>query len=252
MCVFKRVVIKLSGEAIGDSNSITTYNDSMIDSMIKQIRQVVQAGTQVSLVIGGGNLWRGVQARPDMDRVKADQMGMLATVMNAIYLAEVFGRFNNIKNDKKIKARVITPIPIGNITTVYDKDSAIEWMENGEVLINAAGLGHPMFSTDSVTALRAAELEADCILFAKNIDGVYNADPKHNPEARKYRKLNYHTAITKSLQAADLAALHLANDAKIPSYVFELDQPESIVNACTKKTINGTYIHVNVEDEFYE
>jgi len=245
--VLKRIVIKLSGEAIGGEDD-RVYNDFVIDDIVRQVITVLQAGTEVALVVGGGNIWRGLQARPDMDRVKADQMGMLATIMNAVYLKEAFKRQGQ-------KARVLTPMAVGNITTVYEKDHAMDWMAQGIVLINAAGLGHPMFSTDTVTALRAAEIEADCALYAKNIDGVYDSDPKKNPNARKFETLNYDTAISKSLQAADLAALHLSKDAKMPSYVFGLNQPNSIVDAATfpeTQNLKGTYIHVDKEDKFYD
>jgi len=244
--MLKRAVIKLSGEAIGATDSEYGYNDNVVDSIVKQIIQVVQAGTQVALVIGGGNLWRGLQARPDMDRVKADQIGMLATVMNAIYLEDAFKRHGQ-------KARVVTPMVFGNITTLYDKDHAMDWLARDIVLINAAGLGHPMFSTDTITALRAAELEVDAVLYAKNIDGVYCSDPRKNQNARKYRTLNYTTAIKNDLNAADITAMLLARDAGISSYVFGLDKPNSIIDACAypEKNIHGTYISANVEDEFY-
>ncbi|MCL2199082.1 MAG: uridine monophosphate kinase [Defluviitaleaceae bacterium] len=237
--MLKRTVIKLSGEAIGCE---TGYDDVIINSIVKQIIQVVKAGTQVALVIGGGNYWRGRSAAPEMDRVKADQMGMLATVMNALYLADTFRRH-------KQKVKIATPITIGNITAVYDKDTAIEWLEDGIVVINAAGLGHPMFSTDTITALRAAELEAGCILYAKNTDGVYDSDPRENEDAKKYSSLSYHTAISQNLNIADMTALQLAQEADIPSYVFELNAENSIVDACTNyKNSSGTYIDVSADD----
>lgn len=245
--MLKRAVIKLSGEAIGAADGEYGYNDLVVDAIVNQIIQVVQAGTQVALVIGGGNLWRGLQARPDMDRVKADQIGMLATVMNAIYLEDAFKRHGQ-------KARVVTPMVFGNITTLYDKDHALEWMENGTVLINAAGLGHPMFSTDTITALRAAELEVDAVLYAKSIDGVYDSDPRKNPAARKYKTLSYNTAISNDLKAADLTAMLLARDAGIASYVFKLDKPNSIIDACAypeMENTHGTYINIDMEDELY-
>ncbi|MCL1843171.1 MAG: uridine monophosphate kinase [Defluviitaleaceae bacterium] len=245
--MLKRTIIKLSGEAIGCETKASSYNDAFVDDIVRQIIHVVQAGVQVALVIGGGNYWRGRQACPEMDRVKADQMGMLATVMNALYLADAFRRAGQ-------KAKVVTPITIGNITELYDKDSALEKLSGGTVLINAAGLGHPMFSTDTITALRAAELEADCILYAKNTDGVYDADPRENPDARKYRSLSYHTAISQNLNVADMTALQLAQEAGIPSYVFALDAVNSITLACSyPKTYNlkGTYIHVSAQEDFY-
>ena len=245
--MIKRTVIKLSGEAIGDSQAKSGYNDVVIDSIVGQIISVVDAGTQVSLVVGGGNLWRGHQARPDMDRVKADSMGMLATVMNAIYLAEAFKR-------QGAKAMVLTPMPIANMTWVYEKDMALELLANKTILINAAGTGHPYFSTDTITALRAAELEADCILYAKNIDGVYDSDPKKNPAARKYKSLSYRTAIKAGLNAADIAAMHLSNEAGIPSYVFGLNAPGSISLACAypmTAQLNGTYMNVDIKEDYY-
>jgi len=245
--MIKRTVIKLSGEAIGDSQAASGYNDMMIDSIVGQIAGAVRAGTQVSLVVGGGNLWRGHQARPDMDRVKADSMGMLATVMNAIYLAEAFKR-------QGAKAMVLTPMPFANMTRIYEKDIAMELMANQTILINAAGTGHPYFSTDTITALRAAELEADCILYAKNIDGVYDSDPRKNQEARKYKALSYRTAIREGLNAADIAAMHIANEAGIPSYVFGLGTPGSITSACAYPCtgqLNGTYINVDIKEDYY-
>ena len=241
-------VIKLSGEAIGCHESDSGYNEAVIADITKQIKQVVQAGTQVSLVIGGGNYWRGRQANSEMDRVKADQMGMLATVMNALYLADAFRRIEQ-------KSKVITPIPIGNITTLYAKDSAQEMLNDGIVLINAAGLGHPMFSTDTVTVLRAAELEADCVFFAKNTDGVYSADPRKNTNAKKFRTLSYQYAISNGLNVADMTALSLAQDANIDSYVFALNKKDSIALACSNfqsEKLHGTYISVSAKEDYYE
>ncbi|MCL2839425.1 MAG: uridine monophosphate kinase [Defluviitaleaceae bacterium] len=246
--MLKRVVIKLSGEAIGSQESKTGYNDKVVDAIVKQIIEVKQVGTQVALIIGGGNLWRGIYARPDMNRVKADQMGMLATVMNAIYLTEAFKRQGQ-------NAKVVTPIPFGTMTSVYEKDTALEWMSQGIVLVNAAGLGHPYFSTDTVTALRAAELEADCILYAKNISGVYDSDPRKNPNARKFKALSYSAEISRDLKVADLSAMHLAREAKIPSYVFGLNEPNSITLACAypkTENLNGTYISVDIEEDYYD
>ena len=245
--MIKRTVIKLSGEAIGDSKSASGYNDPVIDSIVQQIIVAMRTGTQVSLVVGGGNLWRGHQARPDMDRVKADNIGMLATVMNAIYLTEAFKR-------QEAKAIVLTPIPFANMTRMYEKDMAMELMANQTILINAAGTGHPYFSTDTITALRAAELEADCVLYAKNVDGVYDSDPRNNNGARKFKTLSYKTAIQDGLSAADIAAMHISKEARIPSYIFKLNTPDSISLACAYPQVsqlNGTFMHVDVENSFY-
>ncbi|MCL2217646.1 MAG: UMP kinase [Defluviitaleaceae bacterium] len=245
--MLKRAVIKLSGEAIGSPTSSTGYDDLVVDSIVRQIIEVKHTGTQVALVIGGGNLWRGQQARPDMCRVKADQMGMLATVMNALYLSEAFSR-------QKQKAKVVTPITIGTMTSLYEKDMALEWMSQGIVLINAAGLGHPYFSTDTITALRAAELGADCVLYAKNVNGVYDKDPRNNVGALKFKTLSYNAALYRDLQVADMSALHLSRDAGIPSYVFGLNVPNSIALACAYPetgNLQGTYISVDVEEDYY-
>jgi len=245
--MFLRVVLKLSGEAIGLAGSSTGYNDRVVDSIVRQIMTCVQGGAQFALVVGGGNLWRGHQARPDMSRVKADHMGMLATVMNAIYLEEAFKRAGQ-------KAQTITPILVGNFTTQYEMSKALELMGDGVVIINAAGLGHPYFSTDTVTALRAAELGADCVLFAKNVDGVYDSDPSVNPNARKFKTLSYETAIKKNLKAADQTAIQLLSEAALPAYVFGLGEQSAIehaINYPDTKNLKGTYINVNAKEDFY-
>ena len=245
MQMLKRVVIKLSGEAIGNENG---YNDLMIDSIVRQVILLVRARMQIAIVIGGGNYWRGRDSAPELDRVKSDQIGMLATVMNALYLQDAFRRQGQ-------KAQVLTPITMGNMTQLYNKDDSIDMMLDGTVLINAAGTGHPFFSTDTITALRAAELEADCILFAKNTDGVYDSDPVKNPSAKKYRTLNYRTAITQNLNVMDMAALHLALEAEIPSYVFLLATPKSITLAGSYPetgNLNGTYIGFNAIELWHE
>jgi len=243
--MLNRVVIKLSGEAIG---SETGYNNKAVDSIVRQIILLVQMRLQVALVIGGGNFWRGRQAQPEMDRVKADQMGMLATVMNALYFQDAFRRNGQ-------EARILTPVPMGNFTEIFNKDAAVKMLEQGEILINAAGLGHPFFSTDTIAALRAAELNADCILYAKNTDGVYDSNPHENHAAKKYRTLSYRTAIQNNLQVADMAALHLANEAKIPSYVFALSAPKSITLAGSYPetgTLNGTFVGVHAVEVWYD
>ena len=172
--MYKRIVLKLSGEALAGEKKGVTFDDSIIWGLIAQIKAVMAKGTQVSLVIGGGNFWRGRSADSKMDRTKADQIGMLATVMNAIYVADAF-------RQNGIKAFVQTPIVIGTMTEQFSKESALAHLEKGEVVIFAAGMGHPFFSTDTITALRGAELDVDGLFFAKSIDGVYDDDPATNP-----------------------------------------------------------------------
>jgi uridylate kinase len=170
---------------------------------------------------------------------------MLATVMNALYLADISRRLG-------MKVQVVTPIPIGKMTALYEKERVLEMMAEQTLIINAAGVGHPFFSTDTVTALRAAELEADCVLYAKSVDGVYTADPVQNPQAQKYKNLSYHTAVSQGLKAADMAAMHLSAEAGIPSYVFRLSEPESIIRACSNShDLDGTYISLDEKEDFY-
>ena len=180
--MYKRIILKLSGEALAGDKAGVMYDDDTIFSVVEQIKEILDMGTQVALVIGGGNIWRGRSSNENMDRTKADQIGMLATVMNAVYVADAF-------RQKGVKAFVQTPIIIGTVTEQFSKETAEKHLENGEVVIFAAGIGHPFFSTDTVTALRGAELKADILLFAKNVDGVYDSDPKANPGAKKIEEI---------------------------------------------------------------
>ena len=234
--MYKRIVLKLSGEALAGDKDGVTFDDTVIWGLIEQIKSVMEKGTQVSLVIGGGNFWRGRSADSKMDRTKADQIGMLATVMNAIYVADAF-------RQNGIKAFVQTPIMIGTMTEMFSKESAIAHLEKGEVVIFAAGMGHPFFSTDTITALRGAELDVDGLFFAKSIDGVYDDDPRKNPDAKKYDCVSIDEVIEKNLQVVDMTASILARDNKMPMWVFGLNEPNSIVNTM-KGEFNGTKVTV--------
>ena len=192
--MYKRIVLKLSGEALAGEKKGVTFDDSIIWGLIAQIKAVMAKGTQVSLVIGGGNFWRGRSADSKMDRTKADQIGMLATVMNAIYVADAF-------RQNGIKAFVQTPIVIGTMTEQFSKESALAHLEKGEVVIFAAGMGHPFFSTDTITALRGAELDVDGLFFAKSIDGVYDDDPATNPNAKKIDCIRAEDIVKNNLSA---------------------------------------------------
>ncbi|MDO5389267.1 MAG: UMP kinase, partial [Clostridia bacterium] len=193
-------------------------------------------GTKTALVVGGGNFWRGRSANSQMDRVKADQIGMLATVMNAIYVADCF-------RQKGVEAVVMTPIKIGTVTVEFSKDLANKYLEEGKVIIFAAGIGHPFFSTDTVTALRACELEADAILFAKAIDGVYDSDPAVNPNAKKFDEIPCRDIVEKNLKVIDIAAANLCYENKIPVVIFGLAEDEGIVKAANGEKI-GTVVTV--------
>ncbi len=222
--MFKRVVIKLSGEALADKKT-NSYSDELIFNIINQINQAISNGTEVTLVVGGGNYWRGRSSNVNMDRTVSDQIGMLATVMNALYISDVF-------RQKGINSEVFTPIKIGNMTQEFRKKEVVKLISNKGVAIFAAGLGHPFFSTDTITALRAAELNCDCVLYAKSIDGIYSADPSVDKSAVKYKTLTYRETIEKNLQAIDITAMQISEQNNIDSLVFALNEKDSIITAC--------------------
>ena len=233
--MYNKVVLKLSGEALGGDTG-KSFDNNTIFSIIDQIKKIIEMGTKTTLVVGGGNFWRGRSANPDMDRVKADQIGMLATVMNAIYVADCF-------RQKGVEAVVMTPIKIGTVTEEFSKDLANKYLVEGKVIIFAAGIGHPFFSTDTVTALRACELEADAILFAKAIDGVYDSDPATNPDAKKFDEIPCKDIVEKNLKVIDIAAANLCYENKIPVVIFGLAEEGGIVKAAKGEKI-GTVVTV--------
>lgn len=230
--MYKKVILKLSGEAIAGESGKGFDNDTIF-SIIDQIKAVLSNGTQVGLVIGGGNFWRGRSANPSMDRVKADQIGMLATVMNAMYFADSL-------RQKGISANVMTPFKIGTLTAEYSKDKAAALLEKGTVVIFAAGIGQPFFSTDTVTALRACELEADAILFAKAIDGVYDSDPAVNPNAKKFDTIPCKDIVEKNLKVIDISAASLCYENSIPVVLFGLAEENSVIRAANGEKIGTT------------
>lgn len=234
--MYKRIVLKLSGEALAGDNDNVSFDDLVIQNIIEQVKTVLDKNTQVCIVIGGGNFWRGRSADSKMDRTKADQIGMLATVMNAIYVADAF-------KQNGVIATVQTPITIGTVTEPFSKEKAETRLENGEVLIFAGGLGHPFFSTDTITALRGAELDVDALFFAKSIDGVYDDDPETNPNAKKYDEMKAEDIITQNLRVIDMAAANLCFERKIPVIIFGLNEENSIVRAVGGEKI-GTKVTV--------
>ncbi|MBR3104001.1 MAG: UMP kinase [Lachnospiraceae bacterium] len=228
-----RILLKLSGEALADSNR--HYDDAVILGIAKQVKQILDDGNQVGIVIGGGNYWRG-RTSENIDRPKADQIGMLATIMNCIYVSEMF-------RSTGIDTRIMTPFACSTFTELFSKDKAIRSMEKGRVVFFAGGTGHPYFSTDTGVVLRAIEVEADGIYLAKSIDGVYDADPKTHPEAKKYDTLTIDEVIEKNLQVVDMTASILARDNKMPMWVFDLTEENSIVKALSGN-FNGTKVTV--------
>ena len=235
--MYKRIVLKLSGEALAGDKDGVSFDDSIIGGIVAQIKQVMEQGTQVCVVVGGGNFWRGRSATSQMDRTKADQIGMLATVMNALYLSDAFRQAG-------ILATVQTPIPFGTITELFSKDRAVKRLEDGELLIFAAGIGHPFFSTDTITALRGAELEVDALFFAKNIDGVYDDDPSINPNAKKIDEIKAEDVLKNNLKVIDIAAANLCYERKIPVVIFGLNEEKSIIRAVGGEKI-GTFVTVS-------
>ena len=234
--MYKRIVLKISGEALAGEKNGVTFDPSVIGNLVRQIKTVVEKGTQVSLVIGGGNFWRGRSADSQMDRTKADQIGMLATVMNAIYVADALRQEN-------IGAVVQTPFVVGTMTELFSKEVAQAHLNAGKVVIFAGGLGHPFFSTDTITALRGAELEADGLFFAKNIDGVYDSDPAVNPNAKKIECIPCGEIVKNNLKVIDMAAANLCFEQKIPVVIFGLNETDSIIRAISGEKI-GTIVTV--------
>ncbi len=227
-----RILLKLSGEALsGDKHQ--GFDEETVLEVARQVKTVVDAGKQVAIVIGGGNFWRG-RTSENMDRVKADQIGMLATVMNCIYTADVFRRVG-------LHTRIMAPFICGNVTELFHKDIAIDALTDSQVVFFAGGTGHPYFSTDMAAVLYAIEINADVILAGKAIDGVYDSDPKTNPNAKKFTTMQMQDIVEQQLGVIDLASAVLAMENHMPMMLFGLTEEDSIINAMTGK-FSGTTI----------
>ena len=213
----KRVLLKLSGEALAGEQK-RGFDEATVTEVAKQIKTIVDEGLQVGIVIGGGNFWRG-RTSGAMDRSKADQIGMLATIMNCIYVSDIC-RYVGLKTE------VFTPFVCGAFTTLYSKDAVEESFAEGKVVFFAGGTGHPYFSTDTATVLRAVEIGADAILLAKAVDGIYDSDPKVNPDAKKYDEISIDEVVAKKLAAMDLTASIMCMEQKMPMLVFGLDEKD--------------------------
>lgn len=231
----KRVLLKLSGEALAGDKK-TGFDEATVLEVAGQVKKVVDSGVQVAIVIGGGNFWRG-RTSNNMDRTKADQIGMLATVMNCIYVADMFRHVG-------MNTKIYTPFACGTFSSLYSKDDAVKELEKGTVTFFAGGTGHPYFSTDTATALRAIEIEADAILLAKAIDGVYDSDPKINPDAVKYDEITLDEVLAKKLGVIDLTATIMCLENHMPLVIFGLNEENSIVNTMGGK-FNGTLVTVD-------
>ncbi len=228
----QRILLKLSGEALAGEKK-TGFDEDTVRKVALQVKQLVDDGVQVGIVIGGGNFWRG-RSSENIDRTKADQIGMLATIMNCIYVSEIFRSVG-------MQTNILTPFECGSFTKLFSKDRANKYFAKGMVVFFAGGTGHPYFSTDTGVVLRAIEVDADVILLAKSIDGVYDDDPAKNPGAKKYAEVSIDEVIEKNLQVVDMTASILARDNKMPMWVFGLNEENSIVN-----TMNGKFTGTKV------
>jgi len=237
---YQRIVLKLSGEALaGDENF--GISQKMLTTVAEQIQEIHKLGVQVALEVGGGNIWRGISGSAQgMDRATADYMGMLATVMNALALQDALEKH-------KTPTRVLSAIEMRQVAEPYIRRRAIRHMEKGRVVIFAAGTGNPFFSTDTTAALRAAEIEAEVILMAKKVDGVYDSDPRKNPKAQKFERLTYFDVLSRGLGVMDSTAASLCMDNNIPLIVFDLTTKGNIYRAVMGEKI-GTYVGREIND----
>ncbi len=229
---YKRVLLKLSGEAMAGSKG-SGLDFDVVSSICSAIKECVDAGTQIAIVVGGGNFWRG-RSSGSMDRTRADHMGMLATTINSLALADGLEQLG-------CEVRVQTAIAMNEIAEPYIRNRAVRHLEKGRVVIFGCGTGNPFFSTDTASALRALEIEADIIFKASMVDGVYDCDPKKNPDAKKYDTLSFMEVLNKDLKVMDSTAASLCNDNHLPILVFNLEQPQNIVRAVVGENI-GTIV----------
>ena len=231
---WKCVLLKLSGEALAGPKK-TGFDEDTVKEVARQVKISADAGVEIGIVIGGGNFWRG-RTSTAIDRTKADQIGMLATVMNCIYVSEIF-------RSTGMETEIFTPFACGAMTELFSKDRANRCLKEGKIVFFAGGTGHPYFSTDTGITLRAVEMDADCILLAKSIDGVYDSDPRINPAAVKYDTVSIEEVIAKKLAVVDLTASIMCMEHRMPMAVFDLNEKDGIANAMQGK-INGTIVTV--------
>ena len=232
---YQRVLIKISGEALSGEKG-TGYDFGFVTEVCESVKQALAQRAEVGIVIGGGNFWRGVKdGAGKVERVSADRMGMLATAMNCLAVADVFRQCG-------VDAKVMTAVDIQGVGERHDVKKAVEYLENGKVVLFGCGTGHPFFSTDTAAVLRAAEINADAILLAKNIDGVYSADPRKDASAVKFDEISYTEVLDRRLAVMDSTATSLAMDNDLPVIVFALADPNNILRVLSGESI-GTYVH---------
>lgn len=232
---YKRVLLKLSGEALAGEKH-TGFDEATVRGVAKEVKKLVDNGFHLGIVIGGGNFWRG-RTGDELTRSKADQIGMLATVMNCIYVSDIF-------RSEGMNTEIFTPFVCGAFSNLYSIDAVNASLDSGKVTFFAGGTGHPYFSTDTATVLRAVEIEAEQILLAKAIDGVYDSDPKVNPEAKKYDSISIQDVVDQKLGVIDLTASIMCLENKMPLKVFALSEEDGILRAAMDKDFDGTRIIV--------
>lgn len=230
--IYKRMLLKLSGEALAGKQKFGLDYDVVLN-ICRSIKKCADMGVEIGIVVGGGNFWRG-RSSGKMDRTRADHMGMLATAINALALADALEQLG-------VPVRVQTAISMQQVAEPYIRNRAVRHLEKGRVVIFGCGTGNPFFSTDTAAALRAAEIDADIVMKATNVDGVYDADPNKNPDAKKLDSLTFLEVLSKELQVMDSTAASLCKDNKIPILVFNLDNPDNIVSALLGENI-GTIV----------
>ncbi len=232
MLKYKRVLLKLSGETLSGGNA-GKFDEAAALKVAEQVKKAADEGLQIGIVIGGGNFWRG-RSSENMDRCKADAIGMMATVMNCLYAAAVFQMAG-------LESVVMTPFPVGTFTEVYSKDAMLDYLNKGKIIFFAGGTGHSYFSTDTAAALRAIQMNADMILLAKNIDGVYDKDPNQYPDAVRYDRLTLSEVVKKGLKVMDITAAQLCLENKMPMSVFFFGGENAILKAVSGSG-DGTFI----------
>lgn len=238
---YNRVLIKLSGQALSGEKG-QGFCMETVNKVCAQIKQVADRGIQVAIVVGAGNIWRG-RLTNEMHPVSADNMGMLATTINAIMIEDTLNRLG-------APAIVMSAVEMSRFAKIYKTSEALEMLDDNKIVIFAAGTGNPFFTTDTAASLRALEVECDTILLAKNIDGVYDSDPAKNADAKKYKTINYKDVIHNELKVMDLTATTMCKEGSMPLLVFALKGDEAIINALDGKT-EGTYISEDVKTEYY-
>jgi uridylate kinase len=232
---YSRILLKLSGESLSGKGN-HGISDSVLEEYAKQVIEVVKKGCEVAIVIGGGNIFRGLSGTESgFDRVKGDQMGMLATIINSLALESAITRFGG-------KAKVFTSIRMEPVGELYNRDKVVEALKNGTVSILSGGTGNPFFTTDTAAALRAVEIGADVLLKGTRVDGVYTADPEKDPKAEKFEKISFEEVISKRLKVMDSTAFTMCRDNNMPMIVFDMNKPGNLIKLIEGKTI-GTLVH---------